>query len=317
MLFYSTMKYMRKSIVVFLLLLVLCSCSSKKIEEKTLNILCPTGAPSLAFLNKMGDVSFETNSNTSNILAYFSESSNKDIIVFDTVNGIRAILKGAPYKLACTLTFGNFYLVSTGNDDNGALDSLDTVILFGEKGIPDFVFRYLYGSDLSIEYVGSVSDAAKCLAAGKNMVTGSLVDYVFIAEPILTTVLNNKDAATYGKASIYANIQEEYFKRNGTSLIQASLFVKDNVDIDDFLSSLENEIHVLLSDESYVLGLIDGKSNDEISAIYGIGIKMIPSVLKSNKIGLGYQRSIDIKEDIDSFIELFGLEKTDESIYYQ
>ena len=85
---------------------------------KTLKILCPTGAPAVAFYNYAKDSNFETNSVPKNIVSEMNQNSTKDIIVIDTVSGLKAINNGAPFKIASTITFGNFYIASTGNDDN-------------------------------------------------------------------------------------------------------------------------------------------------------------------------------------------------------
>ena len=205
-----------------LLSLLLTSCN---VDSSSLKIISPTGAPALAFYNHSLNSNYETNSTPSNIVSMMNSSSDYDVVVIDTVSGIKAIEKGAPYKIAATITFGNFYIASTGNDDNNTFEKEDTIVIFGQNQTPDLLFKYIYGEGYNIEYVTNVQDAAKCLAAGKNMITGSTVDYVFIAQPALYTILNNKDAKTYGKASIHINIQDEYFRKSGNNVVQASIFV--------------------------------------------------------------------------------------------
>ena len=195
----------------YLLLSLICL-TSCNVDHSTLKIVYPTGAPALAFYNNVENANFETNSTPSNIVSMMNGNSNYDIVVIDTVSGIKAINNGANFKLAATLTFGNFYLAATGNDENSTLDKDDVVILFGQNQTPDLLFNKIYGEGYNVEYVTNVQDAAKCLASGKNMITKSTVDYVFIAQPALYTILNNEDSPTYGNASVYANIQEEYKK---------------------------------------------------------------------------------------------------------
>lgn len=303
----------------YLLLSLICL-TSCNVDHSTLKIVCPTGAPALAFYNNVENANFETNSTPSNIVSMMNGNSNYDIVVIDTVSGIKAINNGANFKLAVTLTFGNFYLAATGNDENSTLDKDDVVILFGQNQTPDLLFNKIYGEGYNVEYVTNVQDAAKCLASGKNMITKSTVDYVFIAQPALYTILNNKDAPTYGNASVYANIQEEYKKITNYDLVQASLFVNVNSDskmVDSFLKDLEKDINNLLENPSLLSDKIDFTSQ-ELSTKYGVNFKACEQLLNDdNAIGLGYKKAIDNKENIDNFISLFNLGTTNEEIYYK
>ena len=306
-----------KKYSVLLLSLLLTSCN---VDSSSLKIISPTGAPTLAFYNHSNNVNYETNSTPSNIVSMMSSSSDYDIVVIDTVSGIKAIEKGAPYKLAANITFGNFFIASTGNDENKVMDKDDTVIVFGQNQTPDLLFNYIYGNDYNVEYVTNDQDAAKCLAAGKNMITGSTVDYVFIAQPALYTILNNKEAKTYGKASVYANIQEEYKNKSGNSVVQASVFVNSNSDhnmVKSFLKGLENDINDVLDNPE----LIQSNINTEDKATsdkYGVNFAACINLLKDNNaLGLGYSKAINNKENIDKFISLFNVGETNEEIYFK
>lgn len=300
-----------------LLSLLLTSCN---VDSSSLKIISPTGAPALAFYNHSLNSNYETNSTPSNIVSMMNSSSDYDVVVIDTVSGIKAIEKGAPYKIAATITFGNFYIASTGNDDNNTFEKEDTIVIFGQNQTPDLLFKYIYGEGYNIEYVTNVQDAAKCLAAGKNMITGSTVDYVFIAQPALYTILNNKDAKTYGKASIHINIQDEYFRKSGNNVVQASIFVNSNSDrnqLKSLLKGLENDIYNVLENPK----LIQSNLNTEDKAIndkYGVNFNACMSLLNDNNaIGLGYKKAIENKDNIDKFIGLFNIGETNEEIYFK
>ena len=210
----------KKNLLCLLSVLAFTSCNN----TQDLTILVPTGAPSLAFYNYIDDVNFTSNNSPVNIASSMTKNGS-DIIVIDTIKGIDAINNGAPYKLASILTFGNFYLVNTGNDTNNILDKDDTIILFGKNQTPDKMFSLIYGNDYSdVNYVSNVSEAATCLISKKTLDLSKDVDYVFVAQPALTNALNKNNEAT-----IYANIQEEYKKITNNQLIQAGLFIKEDV----------------------------------------------------------------------------------------
>lgn len=315
--------------------LLLCSCSGKNknssedtssqvIDTSVLKIVCPTGAPAVAFYNQAENPNFETNSTPSNIVAMMNESSNKDIVVIDTVSGIRAINSGAPYKMAANITLGNFYIASTGNDKDGVMSPGDKIVLFGQNQTPDKIFHYLYENiyNETIQYVTNVQDASKCLASGKNLVTQQDVDYVFIAQPALFATINNKDSTTYGRSSVYVNIQEEYKKKsNNLSLIQASVFVKNTSDktiVDSFLSNLEKDINDCLENPSLITEGMGKISSEESLALYGINSNVAKKVVEdNNSLGLGYVNAYSNKQAIDSFINLFEVSATNEEIYYK
>ncbi|MCQ2741972.1 MAG: hypothetical protein MJ239_01565 [Bacilli bacterium] len=286
------------------------------------NIVTPTGAPAIAFYNHAKNPHFTTNSTPSNIVAMMNSQSDKEVVVIDTVSGIKAINKGAPYKLASTITLGNFYIAATGNDDDGVMNEGDTIVLFGQNQTPDLIFHYLYGDkfDASIEYVTAVSNAAQCLASGKNIITSSTVDYVFVAQPVLFATLNNQSAPTYGKSSVYADVQELYKEKSGgKSMIQASVFVKDSVNETErglFLDKLKSDIENGIANPDLIKAGMDELSEEEQSSIYGIKSTVAKAVVgNGNTVGLGYVKAKENKAAIDAFISLFGMEPTNEEIF--
>ena len=293
------------------------------IDTSKLKIVSPTGAPAVAFYKHGNNKNYTTNAKPSNILSMLTAQSDKDVVVIDTVGGLRTIQKGAPYKIAATITFGNFFIASTGNDENDTMDKDDKIVLFGQEQTPDLLFHYLYGNeyDESIEYVASVQDAAKCLTSGKNLITKNAVDYVFIAQPVLHKILNNPKAPTFGKAKVYADVQELYkTKSGGAQLTQASVFVKNSTDtkvIDQFLFDLENDIDEAIKTPSVVSTEMVKLNSEEASNLFGIDGATAEAVLKNNNaLGLGFVKARDNKKAIDTFANIFGLNETTEKIYY-
>lgn len=314
-----------KTLLLTVVALLITGCSTSKDysqgENVKAKVVCPTGAPSVAFYNHFEDNNFETNSVPSNIVSFMSETSPYDIVVIDTTSGIRAINNGAPYKIHSTITFGNFFIASTGHDEDGTMDVNDKIVLFGQNQTPDLLFHYIYGHELdsAIEYVTAVSDAAGCLASGKNVSTGSDVDYVFVAQPVLFATLNNKNAATYGKSGVYANIQDKYKEKSGDKpLVQASVFVKNNskADYESYLTSLKEDIEAAVDTPDVVVTTLGKFDEDAVKTKYGIAPAAMKATLSNgNTLGLGYKKASENKEAINNFISIFGLgEITDEVI---
>lgn len=314
-----------KKIILILLTLLLVGCSSKTVEDRKLSIAVPSGAPSLAFYNELNNDNFNTG-DVSSILPQMKGKNGADIIVIDTVNGVKAIDKGADYKLAATITFGNFYIASTGNDENNVMEDGDYIVVFSQGATPDLIFHYIYEDSLdsNLHYVTAVSDATACLIKGINITDDTrtidedpYVDYVMIAEPALSAAMSQNS-----NVSIYANIQNEYLnKTNGLSMIQASVFVSNKVSneqIDKYLTNLENSINELLNNPELFIDATNSLADEEVKEIFGIpNAKIASKVLKNNSIGLGYKPAYANKEAINAFVSLFGMGETNEEIYFK
>ena len=105
------------------------------------SVTCPSGAPSAAFARYASNDTMTIASDTSLVRAAFT-AAESDFIVFDSSNGLK--LAGDNYKLVRMVTFGNLYVVSTGNDEDGVLDNDDYIVSYGENLIPDLAFKAVY-----------------------------------------------------------------------------------------------------------------------------------------------------------------------------
>lgn len=319
---------MKKLLIFITLLLLLIGCSTDKKEEtvslklEDLNIVSPKGAPVLAFYNQIENERY-TRVTADAINALWSGDNSPEVIVVDLTSGINAINNGANYKLGAVITFGNFYLGATGNDESNELDKEDTVVLFGnENQLPNKLWHYLYGNeyDEKLIFVQDAQQAAAALTSGKDL-EGNDVDYVFLAQPALFAALKNND-----KASVYADIQKQYKDKTGLDMIQAAVFVKDGIGDDvttEFLNNLETSINDAINDPEKVVQGLSVYKDDEALAQYGFNPNVVVNVFKQknalgiNAMGLGYKKAIDIKADIDAFLDVIGVAKTDEKIYFK
>ena len=314
---------MKKIVILLITLLCLASCS-KKIEQEEIDynyanmgILSPTGAPALAFISSIDDETFETNSNPNNIVSQMNESSNSRVVVLETIIGIDAIKKGAPYKLLGTITFGNYYLVATGNDEDYSLNEGDYVVVFGntQKRLFDLIYDE---TKFNIEVVAGVSEAGKCLAMGKNLETGNEIDYVLMAEPALRKIIKNEEVPTYEKSYVYADIQEEYKKVIDGDIFQASVFIKDDnyiSDINDYAMYLEDNINNTLNNTEFLNSYLNNRDDIEISNIFGIDTDTIRIVLSTNSINLGFKKASEYQQKIQEYYKLFTGEELNEEIF--
>ena len=295
--------------------------SAPTYDRSSLSVITPTGAPALAFYRYSKNTNFETNSDPSTGILPLMVGGKKDVVVLPTNAGIQAIVnKKADYQIAATITFGNFYLLSMGNDTNNQLDAEDTILLFQKGNVPDKIFHYVYGDtyDQNVHYVAAVSDAAAAANAGffADAESGKRVtpNYILLAQPVLTTVLSKNNAF-----SVYADLQQKYQeKSNGLALYQASIFIKKTVNKDTanlFLDSLKEDIEtVIKTPEEFTTTL---GSLDNANTIYGIAPQVATNVTKNNNgMGLGFKMAKENKSAVENFLKLFNIEGLDEEIYY-
>ena len=298
-----------------------CDCSSSYIYQgNELSIITPTGAPALAFYNYSDNPKFETNAVPTNIVATMN-AAQKDVVVLPTNAGVQAIVnKNAPYKIAATLTLGNFYIASMGNDTNNTMDANDTILLFQKNNVPDKIFHYVYGNtlDSALHYVEAVSDVAKAAISGSfvdaDTGTNMTPNYVLIAEPALSTVRTKKN-----NIFVYADLQEEYKKKsNNLEIYQASVFVKNDLDeeiVTAFLKSIKKDVENMLKDSNV---LKEGMNRSDVAeTLYGVAPDTAAEVLQEgNGMGLGFKYAKENKAAIDQFLSLFNIATTDEKIYF-
>jgi len=284
------------------------------INEK---IVVPTGAPAVAMAAFALTDNFETVTDPSTIVPMMA-SGQVDVAVLPTNVGATAItVKQVPFKILCTITFGNFYIASTGHDDNGVMDENDYIVSFQKGAVPDKIFHYVHGNDFdnALHYVSSAQEAAKCLKTGKNLSDESKeVDYVLLAEPALTNVLK-----TTPTARLYEDLQSKYKeKSNGLILPQASVFVKNSLDEkkvkEGIYGVLHETVNQMINDTTVMTTLMNKVDNPE--AVFGTNPEIAAEVTKNgNKMGLGCQLASNIKDDINNFLKIFGVnELTDENI---
>lgn len=292
----------------------------KEFDRTSLSIITPTGAPALAFYNYAGLGNFETNSVPTNIVGIMA-AGQKDVAVLPTNAGIQAIKgKNAPYQIAATITFGNFYIASMGNDADNEMNAGDKILLFQKGNVPDKIFHYVYGDafDSSIYYVNAVSDAAAALISGSftDAESGESVvpNYVMVAEPVLTNVLSKKE-----NVKVYADVQAKYKEKSGNKeLFQASVFVKNTLEkelVTSFLSSLKDDIEGAIADPSKLsAGMAKESAAQEV---FGVAPQMAENVLKKNNgMGLGFKYAKENKDAIETFLALFDIKDLDEKIYF-
>lgn len=299
---------MKKIISILLFLLAISGCSKQ--ESTSFHIVCPSGAPALAFYKQIDNLEVLEAGAIKTLLV----SNDAQIAVLPSNVGISLIQGGADYSLASTITFGNFYLVSTGKDEDEILDKDDDIVLFQKGGVPDKVFNYLYSEDITsnVQYVNEASDALRELV-NEN----STAEYVLMAEPALHIgLVKNKNA------KVYADLQDLYKQKTGLEMFQASIFVRNDLDnkkVKEFLKQLQIDINELITNPDLLKQEIENTnlSNEEATALFGNVDMSIASIKDNNGVGLDYKDGLENAKGINEFVKILGVNNESEDIFFK
>jgi hypothetical protein len=320
---------MTKRLFVLPLIAVLLAGCGGSANEEEIVFISPKGAPTLAFYDQGVNPNFVTSGEPSAVLAEL-QKNDKDVVIFDSINGLKSIkANNANFGLAKIITGGNFYLAGIDKtaDDKGVYPlpaADDVVVSFGQNLIPDVVYSKLCSDYWHIEnnakYVASVTDALAVLTSGQY--SGGKVDYVFIAEPALTTAINKADANTFGKVSVVRNIRSEWKAYSGQDgIAQAGVFVnkasletKPNK-LKDFFTKLEDRIDTAISNPDVAKASLDlyGSATEQV-ARFGFNSTIMSKVQKDDRNGFGLVSSAE-SIDVNSFLESLGQSTFDDSYF--
>ena len=171
------------SMVLFIFIISSCD----KEESQTVKIMVPGGAPTLGFVKMKYDNEKILNYNIEydltsgpDLLSSAITSKSHQIVVAPSNMGAKLYSINKTYIYAGTLTFGNLYLVSTGEL---TIDNLSgkSICAFGKNSTPDIILRkILEDQDVNISYSNSgidVSLLCKDLDAGIYFESDILQNY--------------------------------------------------------------------------------------------------------------------------------------------
>ncbi|MDP2426082.1 MAG: hypothetical protein Q8M70_07000 [bacterium] len=243
---------------IFLVMGLLQACQ----KPQVVTILAPMGSPALALIHQRNNperyaVDFVNGADP--LVAAFGSKSH-DVIIAPTNVGAKLYQGGIEYLFAGTITWGNFYFVSSTPKTLEELDQL-TVVVFGQNQTSDIIVRYLFEEfdiNVTIEYVDSVQTAQALFLADSTKI-------ILTAEPSLSVLQSLRP-------NIYTiDLQDYYQQASGsTSYPQAGVFVKKSLSkqvINSVLSDLVlsiDSINELVSDASDVAVLLGYPYSKEV-----------------------------------------------------
>lgn len=289
---------MKKHLLLLTLPMMLASCN-QKVDTSSLTIISPSGAPCLALYNYAITGQLTTNSNAPSVGAQLL-NDQYDVVVFDFLNGLKRLkTNNGHYKLARILTGGNLYLIGINKDSEHANPNEgDYVVSFGDaNSLPNVALRKIYNESVNnIDYVSAVSDIAPILKTGKK--SGVDVDYVVIAEPLLTTVMSTLDPNNYTKVSL----REKWGEKFATTpfIPQAGMFFNMNSYeekksmYNQFLDDIDDDIDLAIDNPLEVKSIMEQIGDEEKQKeTFSFTANQVYNVQKDQKNGFALVGSDD------------------------
>lgn len=292
------MKKLMKVLLSVLLALTIVGCQGSK-ESYSVKILCPTGAPALAFVSeyenimKNGQIDFVDG--TDMLIAEFSKAnSDYDVIVAPINLGAKLIEKGqTSFKLDSVITWGNLYLVGTSGD---ALNGNGEIALFGEGAVPQKVFNTVNtNNELKTTYYQSATLVQQQLLAKK-------VSVGMLAEPLATaTIAKAKQQGL--ELKVVKDLQSAY---GDEGYPQAAIFTKGDKDLNALFKGIEE-----FTSNGYE-GL---QEYLETITVEKLGLPGVDIVVKSiERQNVRYKKASDCKDEIKDFLKLFNITYSDDML---
>ncbi|WP_298070815.1 hypothetical protein [uncultured Faecalibaculum sp.] len=266
--------------------------------SETTRILTPTGAPALGVLFGTldnPDTTVEYTEGTDLVTAELAKKDGDyDVIVAPVNLGLKAYSASGTYKCAGVLTWGNLYMIGTGED---SLSNPETeVALFGESAIPGMVYNAVEAAQVQAQpsWYPSVAEASQSLLSGQSQ-------SALLAEPAASAAM-----AKNSDLKILADLQELWYDEKGTDqkgYPQAALFVKDTVS-DDFLTSFQEALSQVSPEDAgeEMVQEIDNAGADKL------GVPNAQIAVKSwARQNIRFVPAKEAAQDIETFLDQLGM----------
>lgn len=283
---------MKRLILLLCCLLTLSGCSKPQTQEK-LNILCPSGAPSLALTSIYDQHNITIVEGTDMLIAELSKpDSSYDIIIAPINLGTKLISTSkTDYRLDSVLTWGNLYLVGTSEDD---LKDTGEIALFGAGAVPEKIYTNSnIETTLTPNYYNGGSFVQSQLLLQKAKIG-------MLPEPLVSATIAKAKQSNL-ELKIIADLQELYAKNKGLEYgyPQAAIFCKDNKKVTPVLKEIEK----------YSQNDFEG-IKENIDAI-GVDTLKLPSteitVKSLPKQNIKYKKAKDCEKEIETFLKDFNI----------
>lgn len=277
----------------------------QKEAAETVQILAPQGAPALAVAGaeNLENAEIDYVNGQDILISELAKADSEYEVIAAPINlGVKSWAEAQNYELAGVLTWGNLYIVSSDPtwDEEGK-----TLAAFGEGAVPGMVFSSLYPeTNCEVVYYPSVAEASQALQAGK-------ADAALLAQPAaFGAIAATKDSEN--PAAVQDDLQELWqavHTSDEKGYPQAALFVKKGSEeqVKPVVEAISSFIES--ADDNTLTAAIEKAGADNL------GIPSAEAAIKTwPQQNIHYKSAADAKDDIEKFLELFGMTLPDDMI---
>lgn len=288
---------MKKILGVVLAMVMMLTGCAKEPAQTTFNVLCPTGAPTLAWLSTYEEITtegkFDVVAGADMLVAELAKvDSEYDIIVAPVNAGMKLITAGkSTYKLAGVITWGNLYIVGT----EGALEGTGEIGTFGTGAVPEKVYQ---ASNVQTTLTAKDYGTAGAANISADLLQGNLKAGL-LAEPAVTATI----AKSNGTLKVLADMQELFKNATGSTEYgypQAAIFVKDGVDASYIIDKVDEYTNGDMAEAKTYLDSI----GLETLGLTGTSEMIVKSLPRQN---VQYKPASDVEAQLTEFLKLFGI----------
>lgn len=292
---------MKKRIVFIALLLgaLLLGACQPQVASVEKNILVPTGAPSVLFVDMIEAEGFNVSvvNGIDPIMAEFLNPEQAfDFIVAPIINVSRLqVEEKTPYKLIEILSWGNLVILGQEGVD------LNTARLgvFAPQGVPGVITQKL----LELEGLNPTIQPAPTMADAMALYLGGQVDAVLMAFPMAQNLIAQHNA------TVLMDIQEVYATHFGSSNFpQAGLYVSRK-----FYDEHKANISVLVNQikSTHQMNVSAPERLNAVSEVVKTTLmmeSMAPMANNYARLGLNPTYALEKLTELNTFLSLFELE---------
>lgn len=299
------------ALIVMLSLVIFAVGCKTEVEEVTINVVVPSGHPTLSMVRMfkhapdLGEgvtINFESITDPS-LMAGKVSSGDADIAIVPSNLAINLYNKGTEITFAGISIWGVLYIVTT---DDTILDWEDLkgeeINMLGQGLTPDIITRYLMennslvpDTDVTFNYVaGGKALAQLVIAAGEDNITS------LMPEPILSKVLMRNP-----NARIVLNLQDEWEEETGTTngIPQAALIISDELIknhpavVEAFLAEYEASIDWLMENPAQA-----GAYAEELNL--GLTAAIVEKSLNEGRGNFVFRTAQESKEELMDYFQI-------------
>ncbi len=296
------------------------SSSVTPMPAEKLSVSAPDGAPIMAISYMMKtDNSYDYSVVAGTDIPVIFTQAQEDFVIAPTNAGMKLSILQDKYKVIATTSWGNLYLVGTGEakafSECATVDEFlsqfngEDVTSIGTNQVPDVSFKHLLTEKSISCTVNASTDAPTIIASLK---TGD-IEYGILGEPAVTGAMGQVTGLKR-----LCSISEIWKAVVGTDYPQASVFAKATLSseqIDTFLNKLEASITYLNASADNALELGTYMQNRGDSTLKGAVVKN--AYLKMNQ---RFVLASECKQEIINFIGVLGVNynaETDSGVFYE